>query len=132
MDASPSSTIPWLMTTKEAGELQQAEKCQLQPNTSQHLQDGPIVPLTREGWVTDPGLAAPHGALQVALAGVDLARGLLLATCLPRPSGPPAGTQTCPSLASRKATCKKETEAENGREAYLWARSSCSHGKVMA
>lgn len=87
--------------------------------------------LTREGGQTAPRLTTPQGALQVALAGGALAQGLLLATCLPRLSGPSTGTWTCPSSASQRATCKKETEAGSGREAYLGARSSCSHGKVM-
>ena len=90
-----------------------------------------MVPLTRKGGETAPGLAVPQGALQVALAWGAPARELLLATCLPRLSGPPAGTQTCPSSASRRATCKKETEAGSGKEAHLGARSSCCHGKVM-
>lgn len=75
-----------------------------------------MVPLTREGGETTPGPAVLQGALQMALAGGAPAHGLLLATCLPRPSGPPAGTRTCPSSASQRATCKKETEAGKWQE----------------
>lgn len=75
-----------------------------------------IVPLTREGGETAPAPSGPRQVLQVALAGASLAQGLVLSTCLPQLSGPPAGTQTCPSSASQRAACKK-TEAGRDRKA---------------
>lgn len=97
----------------------------------QDPQDGHAVPLTMEGEETALALAVPRGAPQVTLAGGALAQELLLATCLPRLSGPPAGTQTCPNSASQRATCKKETEAGIVREAAALMAWSCLRGLAL-